>query len=300
MYLICNNGYLRWPTSIFPYLQADKSAVKGYFSTNLESVQKDVECTFGILKKWWKVLNHGFKFCKMEQWEKIFIACCILHNFLLDLMVRTNVRVGCGHPIGDNGVWLDGHTVKVDTNAFETFLLTQFGMRRSLLAKHLCVRRGISQISQTCGLAPKSGAIPPSHLQIVTGTGRAAIDGKGRHSYVTHSGGVAGTSKDSHWTSSSTSDCSNRGSSSKCTMHHRLCLHLCYLWEGFAKGCTWHLLPCHPACSACSGMIEVNWNDEHGLLWHIAGKPYLCICVSACKGTNKITKKARRKQKTPS
>ncbi len=48
LYLICNNGYLQWPTSIRPYLQADNSIVKGYFSTNLESVQKDVECTFGI------------------------------------------------------------------------------------------------------------------------------------------------------------------------------------------------------------------------------------------------------------
>ncbi len=48
MYLICNNGYLQWPTSICPYSQADNSTAKDYFSTNLESVQKDVECTFGI------------------------------------------------------------------------------------------------------------------------------------------------------------------------------------------------------------------------------------------------------------
>ncbi len=71
MYLICNNGYLRWPTSICPYSQADSSTIGGYFSTNLESVQKDVECTFGILKKQWKGLNHGFKFYKMEQCKKI-------------------------------------------------------------------------------------------------------------------------------------------------------------------------------------------------------------------------------------
>jgi hypothetical protein len=51
MYLICDNGYLRWPTSICPYSGTDNSTVEGYFPTNLESVQKDVECTFGILKK---------------------------------------------------------------------------------------------------------------------------------------------------------------------------------------------------------------------------------------------------------
>ncbi len=85
------------------------------------------------------MLNHGLKFCKMEQCKKIFIACCILHNFLLDMMVRNNVRLGCGYPIGDNGVWLDGHTVNKYTNASERFLSIQFGMRRSLLAKHLCM-----------------------------------------------------------------------------------------------------------------------------------------------------------------
>ena len=61
MYLICDSGSLRWPTSICPYSGADNSTVEGYFLTNLESVQKDVKCTFGILKKRWKVLNHGFQ-----------------------------------------------------------------------------------------------------------------------------------------------------------------------------------------------------------------------------------------------
>jgi hypothetical protein len=40
MYLICDNGYLRWPTLICSHSGMDNSTVKGYFSTNLESVQK--------------------------------------------------------------------------------------------------------------------------------------------------------------------------------------------------------------------------------------------------------------------
>ena len=43
MYLICDNGYSRWPTSICPYTEVDTSTVEGYFQTNLESVRKDVE-----------------------------------------------------------------------------------------------------------------------------------------------------------------------------------------------------------------------------------------------------------------
>jgi hypothetical protein len=91
------------------------------------------------LKKRWKVLNHGFKFCEMEKCEKIFIGCCVLLNFLLDQMVWNNVRVGCGYPIGADGLWLDGHTVNVDRNASERFLSIQYGKKRSLLAKHLRV-----------------------------------------------------------------------------------------------------------------------------------------------------------------
>jgi hypothetical protein len=131
-----------------PVLASRQFYHQRFFSTNLESVQKDLECILGIFKKQWKVLNHGFKFCKMEQCKKIFITCCVLHNFLLDMMERNNVRVGCGYPIGDNGVWLDGHTVNVDTNSSERFLLIKFGMRRSLLAKHLRVFREKGTINE--------------------------------------------------------------------------------------------------------------------------------------------------------
>jgi hypothetical protein len=139
MYLICDNGYLLWPTLICPYSKAQNATQEGFFSANLESVQKDVECTFGILKKWWKVLNYGFKYRDIVTCEHIFIMCCVLHNFLLDLMVRNHVRAGCGYPIGNDGLWLSGHTVNVDNNATNRLLLIQFGMRRKLLANHLCV-----------------------------------------------------------------------------------------------------------------------------------------------------------------
>jgi hypothetical protein len=70
MYLICNNGYLRWPTSICPYSKANNATLESYFWTNWESVQKDVECTFGILQKQWKVLNYGFKQHSIAQCKK--------------------------------------------------------------------------------------------------------------------------------------------------------------------------------------------------------------------------------------
>ncbi len=62
VYLICDNSYHCWPISICPYTNADNTNLEGYFLTNLESIQKDVECTFSILKKQRKVLNNGFHY----------------------------------------------------------------------------------------------------------------------------------------------------------------------------------------------------------------------------------------------
>ena len=138
VYLICDNGYLLWPTSICPYTKANNATLESFYSKFFESVRKDVECTFGILKNWWKVLNHGFKHGNIVKCKHIFITCCVLHNFLLDLMVRNHVSAGHGYPINNDGLWLDGHTVSVDNNATDRILSIQFGMRRKLLANHLC------------------------------------------------------------------------------------------------------------------------------------------------------------------
>ena len=65
MYLICDGGYLRWVTLICPYTYAsthDGAGRRGYFNGNIESVRKDVECTYGILKKWWRTLDYGIHY----------------------------------------------------------------------------------------------------------------------------------------------------------------------------------------------------------------------------------------------
>jgi hypothetical protein len=43
----------------------------------------------------------------MEVCSIIVIACCWLNNFLLeDVMERSNVLVGRGAPIDDDGIWM--------------------------------------------------------------------------------------------------------------------------------------------------------------------------------------------------
>ncbi len=97
VYLICDNGFLRWVQLICPYGAGKPVHMEaGYFSSNLESVRKDMECTFGIIKKRWQILNNGLYYHDIGICEKIFVSCCCLHNILLDLMERADVRVGHG------------------------------------------------------------------------------------------------------------------------------------------------------------------------------------------------------------
>ena len=140
-YLICDNSYLRWPTSICPYAGCENLSLEGFFLTNLESVRKDVECTFGILKKRWQVLNDGLEldYRDINKCERIFNACCCVNNLMLDQMERNPVRVGRGAPIGTDGIWLDGNTVA--TEATDVMWSLQFAKRRSMLAKHLLILR---------------------------------------------------------------------------------------------------------------------------------------------------------------
>jgi len=153
-YLICNNGYLRWPISICPYLHADKTSMEGYFSSNMESVRKDVECVFGILKKRWKVLEHGFKFRSMSTCEKIFFTCCCLHNEMLDMMESrtTRYRVLRGLANQTDGMWLaDGcddlqFLIEMETEQHEVgpnkcALAVAWAHRRRRLAEHLYYSR---------------------------------------------------------------------------------------------------------------------------------------------------------------
>ena len=68
--------------------------------------------------------------------DKIFVTYCCLNNFMLDLMERTNVRVGRGSPMGDDGIWLSGPR-DVEPEETDRALSVQFEQRRNLLVNHL-------------------------------------------------------------------------------------------------------------------------------------------------------------------
>jgi DDE superfamily endonuclease len=83
-YVIVDNGYLRWPTTIPPMKHTcNRSELR--FSQWLESLRKDVECTFGILKGRWRILKTGIRVHNTEASDNIWMTCCALHNLLLDV-----------------------------------------------------------------------------------------------------------------------------------------------------------------------------------------------------------------------
>ena len=83
-YVIVDNGYLRWPTTI-PPMKDSFNRSEQRFSQWLESLRKDVECTFGILKERWRILKTGFCCHNTEVGDNVWMTCCALHNHLLDV-----------------------------------------------------------------------------------------------------------------------------------------------------------------------------------------------------------------------
>ncbi len=141
VYLLCDNGYLQWSQHICPYMVDEPCLTEaGFFSSNIESVRKDDECTFGILKKRWWIFNNGLQFRDIGDCNKIFIMCCCPHNYLLDIVEQNDVRIGQGHPFDGDGIWMDGHT-DPPSDKSDRLLLFKFAHRRFILAKQLYVSR---------------------------------------------------------------------------------------------------------------------------------------------------------------
>ena len=83
VYLIVDGGYHRWSVLQCP-LKQSSSAQECLHSRWLESVRKDVECVFGILKTRFRCLKLPSRFHDLQILEDLFVTCAILHNMLLD------------------------------------------------------------------------------------------------------------------------------------------------------------------------------------------------------------------------
>jgi len=81
-WLLVDNGYMNWGVTI-PPMKCTDTKMQWRFSKWLESMRKDVECTFGIMKGRWRILKSGIRLHGTDSADKTWMTCCALHNWLL-------------------------------------------------------------------------------------------------------------------------------------------------------------------------------------------------------------------------
>lgn len=83
-YLIVDNGYLRWSITVPPFKVTNRiDEIR--WSKWVESMRKDVECTFGIMKGRFRILKTGIRMDGINAVDDIWFTCCALHNWLLNI-----------------------------------------------------------------------------------------------------------------------------------------------------------------------------------------------------------------------
>jgi hypothetical protein len=82
-YLICDGGYHSWPCLMSPSKNGMPGSPEMRWSKNLESVRKDIEGVFGILKIRFRFLKNFNCLRHQSSIDDAFTTCCILHNMLL-------------------------------------------------------------------------------------------------------------------------------------------------------------------------------------------------------------------------
>lgn len=81
VYLLVDGGYHKWRIMQCPYKHTgDTDKVR--WSEFAESVRKDVECSFGILKKRFQFLKNGVNWQNKNDIDNAVFSCVILHNML--------------------------------------------------------------------------------------------------------------------------------------------------------------------------------------------------------------------------
>ncbi len=93
VHVICDNGYVDWLCTV-PLFGVTNNIDKIQWSKWLESMQKDVECTLGILKGQWRFLKSGVRLHGLDAVDYVWLMCCALHNWLLDVDGLTEEWVG--------------------------------------------------------------------------------------------------------------------------------------------------------------------------------------------------------------
>lgn len=112
-YLICDNGYHRWKNLMPPYKTTSNVSL-AVWSKHLESTRKDVERTFGCVKKRFRIVKVPLLFQDAKFINDIFVTCLVLHNKLLTFDQQFDQRGGHFRNLTAGGVGNRRRTVLVN------------------------------------------------------------------------------------------------------------------------------------------------------------------------------------------
>ena len=84
VWFMVDNGYLNWSCTVPPDSNG-KTFDEIRFSEWLESMRKDVECVFGVMKGRFRILRYRFRLRKIYLCDQLWLTCCALHNMLLNV-----------------------------------------------------------------------------------------------------------------------------------------------------------------------------------------------------------------------
>ncbi len=104
-YVIVDNGYHDWSVTV-PPISRTNVIREIRWSKWVESMRKDVECTFGILKGRWRILKCGVRVHGIDKVDLIWLTCCALHNWLLDIDGLSSEWTGGEVANSDESEWL--------------------------------------------------------------------------------------------------------------------------------------------------------------------------------------------------
>jgi hypothetical protein len=82
-WLIVDGGYHLW-RCLQPPIKCAWREEEIFYSCRLESVRKNVECFFGVLKQRFSIVKYPFRYHDKQKCDNVFFVCCILHNMLLE------------------------------------------------------------------------------------------------------------------------------------------------------------------------------------------------------------------------
>ena len=84
IWIVVDNGYHAWSITVPPFKNTNfRDEIR--WSEWIESMRKDVECAFGILKGRWRILKTGVRLHSTQSADRIWLTCCALHNMLLEV-----------------------------------------------------------------------------------------------------------------------------------------------------------------------------------------------------------------------